>query len=80
MHEDASGCKPVAYFVEVQVKLIQNRWLSHEVTLATGERTLFVIVVPMLLENHGHISLSPLTLQLSLWGTQRSYHRGNSSL
>lgn len=53
MGEDDSGSKPVAYLVEVQMKLIQSRWLSHEVTLATGDKTLFVVVVSLLLESQG---------------------------
>lgn len=55
MHEDDSGSKPVAYSVEVQMKLIRSHWLSHEVMLATGDKTLFVVVVSLLLESQGQV-------------------------
>lgn len=64
MPEDESGSKPVACLVEVQVKLIQSHLLSHEVTLATGDKTPFVVVVPLLLERdrslHMNAAAEPL--------------------
>lgn len=55
-HEDESGSKPVVYLVKVQVKLTESHWLSHEVTLVTGDKSLFVVAVLLLLEKRGQVA------------------------